>query len=181
MAEFVKQDFSGARFEQVDFSGARFRNVYFTGATVRLKDGKGVGYLERLLQCEGKEIHAMELAEMEEPPSDAGSVIDAKAKEAYRARLEDLRDELEEATRFADPGRAERAREEIDALASQLTAAVGLGGRDRKAGSLQERARINVQRRIRLVIEQIAEQDEGLARYLTLAIRTGVFCSFQRP
>ena len=35
MTEFVKQDFSGARFEQVDFSRAWFRNVYFTGATVR--------------------------------------------------------------------------------------------------------------------------------------------------
>jgi uncharacterized damage-inducible protein DinB len=35
MAEFVKQDFSGARFEQVDFSRAWFRNVYFTGATLR--------------------------------------------------------------------------------------------------------------------------------------------------
>ncbi len=35
MAEFVKQDLSGARFEQVDFSRASFRNVYFTGATVR--------------------------------------------------------------------------------------------------------------------------------------------------
>jgi hypothetical protein len=35
MAEFVKQDLSGARFEQVDFSRAWFRNVYFTGATVR--------------------------------------------------------------------------------------------------------------------------------------------------
>jgi len=35
MADFVKQDFSGARFEQVDFSGAWFRNVYFTGATLR--------------------------------------------------------------------------------------------------------------------------------------------------
>ena len=35
MAEFMKQDLSGARFEQVDFSGARFRNVYFTGAMLR--------------------------------------------------------------------------------------------------------------------------------------------------
>ncbi len=29
MTDFVKQDFSGARFEQVDFSRAWFRNVYF--------------------------------------------------------------------------------------------------------------------------------------------------------
>jgi hypothetical protein len=35
MAEFVKRDFSRARFEQVDFSRAWFRNVYFTGATLR--------------------------------------------------------------------------------------------------------------------------------------------------
>jgi hypothetical protein len=35
MAEFVKQDVSGSRFEQVDFSGAWFRNVSFTGATLR--------------------------------------------------------------------------------------------------------------------------------------------------
>lgn len=35
MAEFVKQNFSGVRFEQVDFSRAWFRNVYFTGATLR--------------------------------------------------------------------------------------------------------------------------------------------------
>jgi len=35
MVEFVKQDFSSARFEQVDFSRAWFRNVYFTGATLR--------------------------------------------------------------------------------------------------------------------------------------------------
>jgi DinB superfamily/Pentapeptide repeats (8 copies) len=35
MAEFVKQDLSGSRFEQVDFSRAWFRNVYFIGATMR--------------------------------------------------------------------------------------------------------------------------------------------------
>jgi hypothetical protein len=35
MAEFIKHDLSGARFEQVDFSRAWFRNVYFTGVTMR--------------------------------------------------------------------------------------------------------------------------------------------------
>ena len=35
MAEFFKEDLSGARFEQVNFSGAWFRNVYFTGVTAR--------------------------------------------------------------------------------------------------------------------------------------------------
>jgi hypothetical protein len=35
MADFFRQDLSGARFEQVDLSGAWFRNVYLTGATLR--------------------------------------------------------------------------------------------------------------------------------------------------
>ena len=35
MAEFRKQDLSGARFEQVDLSRTWFHNVYFTGATMR--------------------------------------------------------------------------------------------------------------------------------------------------
>jgi tetratricopeptide (TPR) repeat protein len=161
--------------------GATWTVTSFTGVSVRLKASKGLRYLERLVTAEGKELHAMDLCEMEEPPGDAGSVLDAKAKNAYRARLASLREQLDEATSFADVGRAERAREEIDALTGELARAVGLGGRDRKAGAFSERARINVQRRIRLVIEQIAEQDEVLARCLTLSIRTGVFCVFRRP
>ena len=35
MADFVKQDLSGARFEQVDLSRTRFRNVNLRGATLR--------------------------------------------------------------------------------------------------------------------------------------------------
>jgi hypothetical protein len=41
-----------------------------------------------------------------------------------------------------------------------------------------ERARINVQRRIRDVIQRVEEHDPALARYLTATIKTGVFCMF---
>jgi hypothetical protein len=162
-------------------AGERWTISSFTGVRVSLKDGKGVRYLDRLLRCEGREIHAMELAGMEEPVSDAGSILDPTAKAAYKKRLQELHTELEEASGFADPGRADRARREIDALTEQLATAVGMGGRDRKAAALLERARINVQRRIRAVIEQIEEQDPTLARYLSISIHTGVFCEFRRP
>jgi len=35
MADFTREDLTGARFDQVDLTGARFRNVDLTGATIR--------------------------------------------------------------------------------------------------------------------------------------------------
>jgi tetratricopeptide (TPR) repeat protein len=151
------------------------------GPTIRVKDGKGLRYLERLLGSPGTEVHVLELAGIDEAPADAGSMLDAKAKDQYKERLDDLRSELEEATRLCDTGRAERARAEIDAIAGELASAVGLGGRDRKAASNVERARVNVQRRLRDTIERISELDPGLGRYLDAAVRTGTFCIFLPP
>lgn len=148
------------------------------GPTIRVKDGKGLRYLERLLSAPGSEVHVLELAGIDEAPADAGAVLDAKAKDQYKERLDDLRGELDEAMRLCDSGRAERARAEIDAIAGELASAVGLGGRDRKAASNVERARVNVQRRLRDAIERISDLDPGLGRYLGAAIRTGTFCSF---
>src|ERR1700682_1624578 len=76
--------------------------------------------------------------------SDAGPILDERAKSKYRARFRELEEELTEATAWAASPRAAKVRQEMDALADQLTAAVGLGGRDRKAGSPAERARVNI-------------------------------------
>jgi hypothetical protein len=87
-------------------------------------------------------------------PEDAGAVLDDRAKQAYRRRVEDLEDQLAEAEWMGDRGRASRAREELEAVAEQLASAVGLGGRDRKAASNVERARVNVQRRLKDAIRR---------------------------
>jgi hypothetical protein len=63
---------------------------------------------------------------------DAGEMLDEQAKSAYRRRLSELREELEEAKEFGNTERAEKAEAEIDALTSELPRAVGLGGRDRR-------------------------------------------------
>ena len=60
--------------------------------------------------------------------SDVGPILEGQAKDEDKHRLDDLRKDLEEAERFNEISRAERAREEMDALAEQLAAAVGLGG-----------------------------------------------------
>ena len=70
-------------------------------------------------------------------------------------------------------------RQEIDFLASELGAAVGLGGRDRRAASDAERARVNVTRAIRATMERIAAHSASLSRHLAATVRTGTFCSYQ--
>lgn len=145
---------------------------------IRLKHSKGLGYLQYLLDQPGRDTHVLELVGTEHAPGDAGPILDARAKAAYRQRLDDLRDELAEADCFGDRGRVARAQEEIETIAEQLAGAVGLGGRDRRAASDVERARVNVQRRLKDTVDRIAAADAGLGRYLALAIKTGTYCSY---
>jgi non-specific serine/threonine protein kinase len=150
-----------------------------TRARFRVKHAKGMEYLHQLLRGPGREVYVLVLAGADEAPEDAGAVLDDRAKQAYRRRVEDLEDQLAEAERLGDRGRASRARDELEAVAEQLASAVGLGGRDRKAASNVERARTNVQRRIKDAIRRIAEHDEALGAYLDATVRTGTYCVYR--
>src|SRR6185436_6436665 len=115
--------------------------------------------LARLVAAPDQELHVLQLASSGDEPTDAGDagpMLDGTAIAAYRQRLLDLRDELEEAERFADLARTERARTEIETLTSELARGVGLGGRDRRAASAAERARTSIQKRLRDAIRKIA-------------------------
>jgi hypothetical protein len=109
---------------------------------------------------------------------DAGAILDPEAKAAYRRRLADLDEELKEAAKWDDPGRVARAEEEKDFLIQQLANAVGLGGRDRRAASAAERARVNVARAIKGALPRIREHSADLHRHLDTTIRTGTFCCY---
>ena len=110
--------------------------------------------------------------------ADAGPALDPQAKAAYRRRMADLEDELAEAERWDDTGRATRIKEEIEALRGQLAAAVGLGGRDRKAASASERARVNVTLALKGTLAKIAEYSPSLSEHLATTIRTGTYCAY---
>jgi tetratricopeptide (TPR) repeat protein len=169
-------------------------SMAFDGDAFRLRDSKGLRYLSVLLAAPGREIHSLELVSAVEgyaPPQmpsgtelrpgagDAGQILDARAKAEYAHRLPELESELAEAEEWHDPERASRLRQEIDFLASELGAAVGLGGRDRRAASDAERARVNVTRAIRATMERIAAHSASLSRHLAATVRTGTFCSYQ--
>jgi hypothetical protein len=106
-------------------------------------------------------------------------MLDERAKSGYRARLGELESELAEAEEWNDPERTSRLRDEMDFLARELGSAVGLGGRDRKAASSAERARVNVTRAIRSALDRIKEHSAELGSHLAVTIRTGTYCSYQ--
>lgn len=76
------------------------------------------------------------------------------------------------------PLRGEALLSELDAIGRELAAAVGLGGRSRKAGSAVERARQSVTKALRAAIRRIAESDAELGTYLDVTVRTGTACRF---
>jgi hypothetical protein len=162
-----------------------FWTLAYQGAVCRVKDAKGLHYIADLLRHPGQELHVLDLigrgreTRGQRWESSPGlPILDASAKAAYQQRLRELRDELEEAERFNDPGRTERARDEMEAIAEQLAAAVGLGGRDRQAASSSERARSTVTKAVKAALNRIADHHAPLGRHLTTSIKTGTFCSY---
>ena len=173
--------------------------IRFGDDAFRLKDSKGLRYLALLLGDPAREFLALDLStagrgsgspapngisprrrepELRMSPGQTEAALDARSKEAYRARLEDLRDELDEAERRGDIELAARTREETDFITRELAAAIGLGGRDRRAPSDAERARVNVTKAIKSAVARIGEHSPTLANHLARTIRTGTFCSY---
>jgi tetratricopeptide (TPR) repeat protein len=155
-----------------------FWSIRLGSSSVRLKSGKGLAYLEQLVLQAGRELHVLVLVGAEHADGDAGAVLDARAKAEYQKRIQVLDDRIELARSLGDERAVARAQAELDAVAEQLAAAVGLGGRDRHAASNVERARINVQRRLKDTIASASLQDAALGRYLQATVKTGTFCSF---
>ncbi len=170
--------------------------VAFDGREMRVRDSKGMGYLAELLSHPEQEIEALALAggrsterasaaEVADAGltvstgSDLESLLDEQAKRAYRERLEGLREEIDEADAFHDPERAANARAEYAAIAKELAGATGLGGRDRRAGTSGERARLNVTRAIRSAIARVSEHDKALGEHLSSCVHTGRMCVYR--
>jgi non-specific serine/threonine protein kinase len=160
----------------------------FGGAEFNLKDTKGLNYVARLLHRPGEQVAAIDLAAGETSGDsnarratdlgDAGEVLDAKARENYQQRLNDLREEIERMRRMNDVGAIERAQAEYDALMEHLTSAAGLGGRTRRTASHRERARMAVTKGIKTAIKHIAQSSPSLGRHLRGSISTGHFCCY---
>ena len=173
----------GARAEPVRTMAAELRRdsygwaLAFDGAAARLPDSRGMHYLARLLAVPGVHQAATELAGVP-PGQDAGEWLDPKARAALHERATELRAEIDDAEQAHDLGRIERARTELEALTEEVARSRGLAGRSRRLGSVAERARVNVTRRIAAALKKIAPVHPVAAHYLETTIRTGTSCVF---
>jgi predicted ATPase len=152
--------------------------VGYDGEVVTVRATKGMDDLGVLLATPGREVHCLDLAGGGLDQRGAGDALDASARRSYETRVRELQQDLDEAEAANDRGRAERARFEMDAVVDELTAALGLGGRSRTAGSTAERARSAVTQRVRATIKRLDAAHPRLGRHLRASIRTGTFCAY---
>ncbi len=176
------------------------RTVDFAGETVHLHDLTGLRHLARLLDAPGREFHALDLVALERgTPPDPGTVgspdhhgltdaaegvgagipvLDDQARAAYRRRLHEIEEDIEEAVRFNDPGRVELAERDRHFLVDELTRAVGVDGRPRTLGGNAERARTSVTRSIRYALRRLDQHHPAAAAHLRQCVRTGTYCAY---
>jgi tetratricopeptide (TPR) repeat protein len=165
--------------------------VSFGDLRCRLPETKGLRYVAELVRNPGVERHALDLVDRVEGVAagdlavdrralgDAGELVDAKARTAYRHRIEALRAEIDDAFDAGAEDRAERLQAELDELVAHLAQAFGLGGRSRRASSTVERARLNVTRAIRAATARVTEALPEAGPILDLRLRTGIYCAYE--
>ena len=185
--------------ESVFMRQGDYWTIRFQGEVAILKATRGLDCLFYLLRHPARDIHVSELlatpVDLPVPAllgnlrevgcdavtvglRDAGPTLDSQAKAEYKRRIDELRKDMDEAERFNDFYRVARTRSEMDAIAEQLAAAVGLGGRNRRASSDAERARCAVTKCIKKAIRKIGEAMPSLGYHLAARIKTGYFCSY---
>lgn len=152
--------------------------ISFDGLAVELSEAKGFHDLALLFARAEAPIHCLELAGRSAEPGGADPVLDERARRELTARARELQQTIDEAEALGDRGRVELARDELERLVSELSGALGLGGRSRPLGSGTERARSAVTWRIRNAIRKIASAHPSLGRHLDNAVRTGTLCSY---
>lgn len=150
----------------------------FDGKTVLMGDAYGLHYIARLLAEPDRDLWASHLLAAVmgiDPRVTAGAaeqVADKTAISAYRKDYVDLQEELEEAREMSDLGRIEEIQTKMDALATELSRVVGLGGKPRERSSI-DNVRKRVSTAVSRAIDSIRAEHEILGKHLDGFISSG--------
>lgn len=150
----------------------------YAGRAITVRATKGIVDIVRLLAAGGSEVHCLDLADAAVEQASTGELIDASARREYEDRIRELQADIDEAEHDNDYTRAYRYQVELDQLVEHLAAAIGRGGRRRRAADNAERARSAVTHRIKGSIRQLERLHPALGRHLTHSITTGVYCRY---
>jgi hypothetical protein len=176
-------------------SDTDMRTVRLGGRAVVVRDLKGLRYIARLLAEPGRELHVLDLVAVENGTLSVGAAagqdaadgrlaaiglpaLDEQARAAYRRRLAEVEEDIDEATAMNDPARRALAERDREYLIAELRSAVGLAGRQRSTGGSAERARTAVTRSVRYALARLAEHHPMAATHLGQRVRTGTYCSY---
>jgi tetratricopeptide (TPR) repeat protein len=157
----------------------------FGGESAQVKDLKGLRYIRRMVGEPGREFHVLDLVAVEAGTLRAAGgetagipLLDDASRDAYRRRLADIDEDIEEASRFNDSGRVAKAEADREYLITELSRGLGIGGRPRNTAGSAERARTAVARSLRYALDALAADLPAAAAHLRTSLRTGVYCSY---
>jgi predicted ATPase len=157
-------------------------HISYSGQEIRLRDVKGLADIAILLQARGQAVPAASLAAgmfTTAAGFDADPVLDQLAQRQYRTRLAELDADIDDAQAQHDLVRMGALADERAFLVRELSAAVGLGHRDRWLGDDRERARKAVAGRIKDALNRIQAVHPSLGDHLSEAISTGNLCAYR--
>ena len=172
------------------------RVVRLGGSATVVRDLKGLRYIGRLLSEPGREFHVLDLVAVDNGSLPAGTraghdldddgrlaaggmpMLDERAREAYRRRLAEVEEDIDEARAMNDVARCELAESDREYLIAELRRDVGLGGHQRSTGSSAERARTAVTRSLRYALARLAEHRPVAAAHLQQHLHTGIYCCY---
>lgn len=151
----------------------------FVDKSVSIPTVKGFNDIAVLLACPGKEVHCAELIGSVGSFKPDEPVLDTKAKQTFKKKIDYLKSEIDISDNNNDVIRSQKLRIELDQLTDHIKKSVGLSGRPRNLNPDTERARSAVTWRIRSAIKKISNSHPELGRHLNHSVTTGTFCSYQ--
>jgi len=161
----------------------KHRMLAFKSEIEITSETNGNWYIEQLLakptvafRCTHLESLLTGLAE-ETSTGSIGEMVDMETLKGYRDRLQEIEEELEEATCFNDPARQEKLCDERQAILDQIKSAQGLGGRVRQKFDA-ERSRKTVCKAISRAIEAIEKVHPEMGLHLQKSINLGLEVSY---
>lgn len=157
-------------------------------------DLKGFRYLDVLLRRAGAEVDVMDLIASgletatargrAEPGLSVGygsglPVLDEQVRDAYRRRLAEVDEDIENAEADHDLGRLSLAEHDREHLVAELARAFGIDGQSRTVGGDVERARGSITRSLRYSFKRLGALQPELAAHLDRSVSTGVYCCYR--
>jgi 7-cyano-7-deazaguanine synthase in queuosine biosynthesis len=173
-------------------SGA-FWEVEYEGEKAVFRDSKGMGYLARLLNAPGTEMHVHTLMSSARTggvnslsreddlhiSNDRYPVLDISARRAYEDRARAIQNELQQGL---TTGRREELLGELEVIASEMSKATAKGGTSRAFATDDEKARSAVSKAIHRALGHIKDELPSLAAHLEAELTVGISCIYHpRP